>query len=108
LGAPYADNTGQTVTSKSAVEIRYKFRLTETGQEKNGCATVRYEPFGYEADCDSTGAAGHFVTTIRGLNVKSTQNGIVIIDTDKDIGMVQAKPLKNDAVPLLLSGSGTL
>lgn len=102
-GAPYANSAQSAVTS--TLDTRYKIRLSGMGQTKDGSMTVRYEPLDYEADSDSTGAAGHFVTTVRGLSVKSTQNGIEIVDTEKEMGMEQAKPYKNAAVPLLLSGS---
>jgi len=101
-GTPYA-NSRPTSGTKTIADIRYKYRLTGLGNWK-GLAIVRYEPFEYEANFDATGAAGHFLTTMHGLSVKSTQNGIVIIDTDKEIGAAQSKAYKNDAIPLLLSG----
>jgi hypothetical protein len=103
-GAPYANGSGQTMT-KSSADLRFKFRLTAVGPAKNGVIPVRYEPFDYEADLESTGSAGHFVTTVRGLDVKSTQNGILTVDTRKEIGFTQAKAIKIDAYPNLLSGT---
>lgn len=103
-GAPYANNSGQTLVTKSTGDVHYKIRLTGTGMTKDGLMIVKYEPFDYDAAVDSTVAAGHFVTTMHGMSLKTTQNGIVIIDTDKDIGMAQAKTMKIDAILLLLSG----
>jgi len=102
-GAPYANSRPSSAT-KTIADVRYKFRLTGLGAGKGGITAVRYEPFDHEANFDATGAAGHFLTTIHGLSVKSTQNGIVIADTDKEIGIAQAKAFKSDAIPVLLSG----
>lgn len=100
----YANNSRQAVT-KSTTEIRVKFRLTGVTTGQNGLMTVHYEPFDYRSDMDSTGSAGHFITSMHGLSVKSSQNGITIIDTDNDIGMGQAKAFKEGATPALLSGT---
>jgi hypothetical protein len=90
--------------TKVATESRYKMRFTPTAGRQRGATAVRYEPFDYECDMESTGSSGHFLTNVRGLQVKATQNGITVIDTDKDIGVSQAKNFKSEAVPLLLSG----
>jgi hypothetical protein len=102
-GSPYA-NGAQSAVTKSTGDLRYKIRLTGTGMTKDGLMVVKYEPFDYEAEADVTVAAGHFVTTMHDMSLKTTQNGIVIIDTDKGIGMGQAKTMKIDAILMLLSG----
>jgi hypothetical protein len=104
-GAPYANAPAPGVTTKTIVDIHFKFRLTTMGTTKDGLTTVRYEPFDYLSDTESSGPSGRFVTSTRGLSVKSTQNGIVIIDTDKEIGYSQAKGLKAEIIPSLLSGT---
>jgi len=93
-----------TTTTETATETRYKLRLTAMGDRKNGVTPVRYEPFDYESDSEARGPAGNFVNSVRGLEVKGTQNGITVMDTAREIGMSQAKGFKHDAIPLLLSG----
>lgn len=101
---PYANNSRQAMT-KATAETRIKFRLTGVTTNKNGVMSVHYEPFDFKSDLDATGPAGHFITTVHGLSVKSSQNGITIIDTDNEIGMSQAATFKEGAIPTLLSGS---
>jgi hypothetical protein len=102
---PYANPSAQGVTTKTVSEIHFKFRLTAVGSAKDGIIAVHYEPFDYESETDSTGPSGRFVTSARGSAIKSTQNGIVIVDTEKGIGFSQAKGLKADIFPSLLSGT---
>jgi hypothetical protein len=103
----YMSAGGQTAsptTTKSATEVRYKIKLTAESPGKDGATLLHYEPFDYESDSEATGPSGHFVNTVRGLQVKGTQNGITVMDTEKEIGTSQAKAFKSDATLLLLSG----
>jgi len=99
------DTGNKSALNKSTVETRYKIRLTPIRKAKDGIWTLHYEPFDIEQDVDTTGKSGHVVTTIRGLEIKSTQNGITVMDTSKDVGMSQAKNIKQMVYPMLLSGN---
>jgi len=94
---------GKTSLVKNSSEVRYKIRLTDAGKKLDGATAVFYEPFDVEEDLDVVGT-GHVVTQIRGLQVRSTQNGIVTIDPEKSVGLAQAKPIKTGVYPIMLSG----
>jgi hypothetical protein len=52
---------------------------------------------------DSVGP-NHIVTQIRGLKIKMQQNGIPLVDTERNIGMGQANTMKPNIYPPMLSG----
>jgi hypothetical protein len=92
-------------TSAVQNEVRYKVRLTAIAGTNSGDAmTIRFEPFDYEADLEVSGPGGRFSATVRDLSIKGTQNGIVVMDSEKGIGLAQSKPLRAEAVLMLLSG----
>lgn len=98
------DTGNKSSLTKNSIETRYKVKLTPVRKSKDGTWTVHYEPMEMEQDMDVTGNGAHLVTEIRGLAVKSTQNGIVVVDTAKGIGVQQAKSMKQAAYPRMLSG----
>jgi hypothetical protein len=106
----FMDRTGQVQgrsqnsLTKTTIEEHYKIKLTPLKKSKDGTWTVRYEPLDFNQDKDVLGASGHLVTSLHGLEMKGTQNGIVVIDTAKDIGEIQAKALKREIYPEMLSG----
>ena len=114
-----AESTTQTKTERSvqletgaksaaatnSMVNRYKLRLTPVKKSADGVWTLHYEPFDFEEDLETSGSNGHVDTTIRGLDVKSTQNGIVVVDTTKGVGMAQAKAIKQGAYARMVSGN---
>jgi len=100
-----ADNNiaGKTSLVKNSSELRYKMRLTGWRKNADGTMTVLYKPFEVEQDLDVFGTS-HVVTQIRGLKIRSLQNGIVVIDTEKNVGMAQVKSIKTGIYPAMLSG----
>jgi hypothetical protein len=98
------DTGSKSTQTKNSVETRYKIQLTPVRQSKDGTWTLHYQPMDFEQDLDVDGSSGHFVTTLRGLEVKSAQNGIVVVDTAKEIGVTQARAIKQGAYQKMLSG----
>jgi hypothetical protein len=94
----------QTSLTKKNSELRYRVRLTPVQKSKSGVWTVHYEPLDFEQDDDFFGNNTHVVTVLRGSDVKTTQNGIVVVDTTKNIGLNQAKTYKQGVYPKMLSG----
>lgn len=94
----------KTTLTKNASTTRYKFRLTPVRKLADGIWTLHYEPLDLEQEVEYNANSSHVVTTIHGLNVKSTQNGILVVDSAKDIGTSQAKTLKQAIYPKMLSG----
>ena len=94
----------QTALTRTSTELRYKFRLTPVKQLKSGGWTVHYQPFDYEQDVDLFGKGTHVITTLRGSEVKTAQNGITVVDTAKNIGVGQAKAFKQGVYPRMISG----
>lgn len=94
----------ETIDMKMTVDARYWITFTPTADPKHGVTTMRMEPSNIETDWDITGPGGHIVMSLRGTEVKGTQNGIVIIDTKQNIGVAQAQELKKEILPLYLSG----
>jgi hypothetical protein len=95
----------RSTTTTNLVETRYKFRLTAVRKSAGGVWTLHYEPFDFEEDLDTMAAGGHMTTTLRGLEVKSTQNEITVVDTAKATGMPQAKQFKQAVYTRLLGGN---
>lgn len=94
----------KSAATTNSVGIRYKFRLTPVRKLPDGTWTLHYEPFDFEEDLDTSASGGHAVTSIRGLDVTSTQNGIAVVDTGKGVGLGQAKAIKQGIYPRMLSG----
>jgi len=95
----------QSSITRTTSESHCKVRLTPRKKNPDGTWLVRYEPFDYTVTLDSYSPKGHTITSLyNGLEVKGTQNGIVTIDTIKDIGMQQAIPFKQTLYPQMLSG----
>ena len=92
-----------SLTSDS-VDTRYKFRLSASGTNQDGTTAVYYEPFDFEQDIQSAGPGGETDTTIRGLTIVGKQNGVVVIDTEKGVGISQSQNLKQAVYPHLLTG----
>jgi hypothetical protein len=49
-------------------------------------------------------SSGEMVASLHGLEMKATQNGIIVIDTAKAIGEIQGAKLKQEIYPKMLSG----
>ncbi len=90
--------------TRNSQDFRYKIRLTAVRANPDSTTTVYYEPFDFEEDIQSVGPGGQMDTSIRGLEIFGKQNGIVMVDTAKGIGMSQAQNLKPPVYPHLLSG----
>jgi hypothetical protein len=98
-------NSGlQNIGTHSTVDVRFKAKLTATEKAHNGITTVHYEPYDVEVNTDVINSSGHIKVVQKGMQVKGTQNGIVLFDTTKNMGMSQAKKFKNEMLPVFLSG----
>jgi hypothetical protein len=76
--------------TKMTVEERYKIRLTPLKKNGDGTWTVRYETFDFNQDKDVFGSNGNLLTSLHGLEIKGTQNGIVVIDSPEQLPVVQS------------------
>lgn len=94
----------ETRTTTTKTELSYNARLTGAGEPSNSVTTVHFEPSDYFGETEVRGPAGHFTSTVSNLDVKAFQNGILTIDTRRDIGIAQAKGMKAEAAWMLLSG----
>jgi hypothetical protein len=91
--------------TRNTVETRYKFRLIRAaGAQTNGTMSVYFHPFDFEQDIDNVSQQGHGTIAIRGLNILVKQDGIVVVDTENNIGFTQARTMKQIAYPSMLSG----
>ncbi len=94
----------ESMTMKMSFDLRYRIKLTPTADTQAGATALRLDPSGIEGDWDITGPGGHIVITLRGTEMKGTQDGVVIINTAEDIGIEQAQAFKKEIMPLYLSG----
>lgn len=94
----------ESLNTKMTSAIRYRLTLTPTANTKGGVTTMRLEPSNIEADWDITEAGNHIILSLRGSDMKGTLNGVVTIDTAKDIGTDEAQDFKKEILPLYLSG----
>jgi hypothetical protein len=95
----------QSSLTKLSTTKKYKLRFVPQKKNKDGTWTVRIEPFDYYLDKDLTGQSGHITTSLHDLSVRGTQNGIIIMDTDKGVGVAQSRLAKQEAFSELLSGT---
>jgi hypothetical protein len=95
---------GKSSLISNSSELRYKARLTAYKKKADGTTLVYFRPYEVAQDADAIGP-NHIVTQIRGLKIKCVQNGITIIDTDKNVGMGQVIQIKNGIYPTMLSGT---
>jgi hypothetical protein len=95
----------QSSITRTTSESHCKIRLTPEKKNADGSWHVRYEPLDFTVSVDAYSPRGHAITSLcNGLEVKGTQNGIVTIDTTKEIGIQQAQGFKQTLYPQLLSG----
>ena len=94
---------GKTSLVSNSSELRYKLRLTAYKKNPDGTTSVYFKPYQVAQDLESAGPS-HVVTQIRGLKINRQQNGIVVIDTEKNLGMSQVGQIKLGLYPNLLSG----
>jgi hypothetical protein len=94
----------ESMNMKMIIDMHYHVTLTPTADPKERITTMRFEPSNIEGDWDITGPGGHLVMSLRGADMKGTQNGVMVIDTVKDIGVAQAQEFKKEILPLYLSG----
>lgn len=99
------NETGQRSTlTRTTTANRYRVRLTAMGTNADGTTSVYFEPYAYEFDYHSTGPGGDIDSYTRNLDVQTRQNGIVMVDTQKGVGMEQWQSLRQAVYPHLLSG----
>lgn len=103
VGEIKSNGVGQRASlTRTTTDTRYKIRLTPMGTNADGTMSVLYEPYDYEVDTHIIGPSGDFESNTRDLNVISKQNGIITVDTARDIGV--SPNLKEAIYPNLLSG----
>lgn len=90
--------------TKNTFETHYKIRMTATGTNQDGTTTVLVEPFDFTEDVEIVNASGHLTTSVRGVDVLSKNNDLIIVDTKNGIGKGQAQNLKFPIYPYLISG----
>jgi len=66
--------------------------------------TIRLEPSNVRGDWDITGPGGHITMKLRGSELTKTQDGVVVVDTKKNIGLAEARELKQEIAALYLTG----
>ncbi len=96
--------TVKPTTSMSTDEIRYRFKLTPAKNSHADVMTVFYKPYHFEIDGDLMNSSGHYVTSLRDLQARGTQNGILLFDSAKGVATASAKKFRNEMVTLFLSG----
>ncbi len=94
----------ENMNMKMIFDLRYRVTLTPTADPKDGITAMRLEPSDIEGDWEITGPGGSIVMSLRGADIKGTQNGVVVIDTAKGVGVDQAQEFKKEILPLYLSG----
>lgn len=90
--------------TKVDVTLRCNVKLTPKAEANPGLTTCVLSTSDIDGDWDISGPAGNVVLKVRGAQMTGTQNGNVIIDTEKDIGTAQAKDFKKEIAALYLSG----
>jgi hypothetical protein len=90
--------------TRTTVDTRYKIRLTAVGTSQGGTTAVYFEPFDFEQDTHIVGPAGQMDATTRGLTILTKQNGVVMVDTEKGLGLSQSQNMKQAIYPHLLTG----
>ena len=98
-----ANSRDVNITSKS--DVRFKFQLLALGPSSNGIVAVSYKPYDFEGDWDTINASGRILSTLRGYDVRATQNGILLYDSQRGIGMGQADKARRDMINIFLSGT---
>jgi hypothetical protein len=98
------DSGNRSVVTTNLVETRLKIKLTPVKKGSDGTWTILYQPSDFENEVRADANNSRMVTSMRGLEVKSTQDGILVVDTSKDMGMAQAKALKQAVYTKMLSG----
>lgn len=95
---------GEGVKTSVDFTVRYTARLTPKGPAAGDVTTLAMATSDVQGDWNISGPAGNIVLKLRGQDVTGTQNGAVIIDTQKEIGTAQAKDIKREMAALYLSG----
>jgi hypothetical protein len=95
---------GESAKTKVDFTLRCNVKLTPKAQPKAGITTCGLSTSDIEGDWDIGGPAGNIVLKLRGSRMTGTQNGNVIIDTEKDIGTAQAKEFRKEIAALYMSG----
>jgi hypothetical protein len=85
-------------------EIHYKIRLTATGTNQDGTTTVLVEPFDFAEDVETVNGLSRLTTSVRGIDILSKNNDLIVVDTKNGVGKAQAQNLKFPVYPYLLSG----
>lgn len=95
----------ESMTMKMSFDLRYRMKLTPAAESQGGVTALRLEPSGLEGDWDITGPGGHIVISLRGTEMKGTQDGNVIINTAEGVGVEQAQAFRKEITALYLSGN---
>lgn len=98
------DVAGQSVDTTMQLTLRSTATLTPTGPAKDGVTALRFEPDAFEGEWNITAPGAHVHVTLSGADVFGTRNGVTIIDTENGIGLAEAKELKQEIMPMYLSG----
>lgn len=94
----------RTSSKQSTVDTRYDIRLTAVQTNEDGSLSVYFEPFDFQQEVHTLGPGGQTDMTTSNLTIVSKQNGIVMVDTGKGIGLATAQNLKLSVYPRLMSG----
>jgi len=89
---------------QNSVETRYQLKLTPVRKAHDGTWTLHYEPMDRQEIMDVIDDDGHVSTTIHNLDIRSTRDDKVEVDTAAGVGYTQGKTLKEGVYPKLLSG----
>jgi hypothetical protein len=85
-------------------EIHYKIKLTATDTNQDGTTTVLVEPSDFTEDVENVSGSSRLTTSVRGIDILSKNNDLIVVDTKNGVGKAQAQNLKFPVYPYLLSG----
>ena len=94
----------ESMKTKMDFTLRCNVKLAPKASPSPDVTTCVLSTTDIEGDWDISTPGGNIVLKLRGSQMSGTQNGTVIIDTEKDIGTEQAKQFKKEIAALYLSG----
>ncbi len=94
----------ENINMKIILNMKYLIKLTPLANLENEITTLKLEPSNIEVNWDIKSPGVQINISLNDLEMKGTKNGEIFIDTEKGIGVSQAKEFKKEILPLYLSG----
>ena len=95
---------GESATIEMNVELSYTVTLTPAGRVKEGVSTLHLEPSDIGGVWDISVPGAQTLVHLYGSSISGTQNGVLFIDTEKGIGLSQAREFTDELAGLYMSG----